>query len=159
MFFLPMLITAQERLSIILIPSCMDKATEAKEIRSPLQDQMASKCKAKILSLVFLTVKPVLLISKLYDFFCKLVMGMQQDVAHLTPTKTNKLKQIKTSKTQSENRMEKSFRPAASLTLFHLSAGKVKSMITTQKARCSLFPDILIQTFPSFFFSSFSYTC
>lgn len=48
--------------------------------------------------------------------------------------------------------MEKSFRPAASLTLFHLSAGKVKSMITTQKARCSLFPDILIQTFPSFFF-------
>lgn len=54
----------------------MDKATEAKEIRSPLQDQMASKCKAKILSLVFLTVKPVLLISKLYDFFCKLVMGM-----------------------------------------------------------------------------------
>lgn len=70
--------------------SCVDKATGAKEIMSPIQVQMASKCKAKILSFIFLTPKPEHLITKLYDFSCKLVTDTGQDMAQWTLTKTDK---------------------------------------------------------------------
>lgn len=51
--------------------------------------------------------------------------------------------------------MEKYRRPMGSLSLFHLSEGKRKSLIITQNAVFTLLPDNFIKTFYSFLFFLF----
>ena len=51
--------------------------------------------------------------------------------------------------------MEKYCRPMGSLSLFHLSEGRIKNLIITHKAVFSLLPDIFIKTFYSFLFFLF----